>query len=140
MNNLVPERAKKFRNSVGIFEDAVRTLEPVETELFHHFAHLTYTRELHIPAGAVATGKIHRHACTNILMKGRMRVVTEEDDFDVIAPAVWASGPGIKKVVYILEDVILLNVHPWDGKANLKEIEAEVIVPSYEQLQIEAGL
>lgn len=136
----LPKRTETFREKIPALESAIRNLEPVETELFHHFGHLTYTRELRIPAGSFALGKIHRHECTNILMQGKMQMITAEGDYYVEAPSVFKTGPGIQKAVYILEDVILLNIHPWDGKATLEQIEAQVIVPSYEQFQIEAGL
>jgi len=118
----------------------VRELPPVELEEKHYFAHGTYTRELHIPKGTVLTGKIHRESCINILSKGKLKVVTDEGEYEVEAPHTFVSGPGVKKAGFALEDSIWINVHPWDGEANesaLEAIEDSVIVPSYEALDHE---
>lgn len=122
------------RDSIMALETELKKHEQIELETRHHFAHGTYTRELHIPKRCVITGKIHRHSCINILAKGKIRVVTEEDDYDIEAPYVFVSGPGIKKAGYALEDSVWINVHPWNGTDSLEQIEAEVIVPSYENL------
>jgi hypothetical protein len=110
---------------------------PVEMREEHLFAYGTYTRVLHIPAGTVLTGKIHRHSCINIVTQGKLRVVTDEGEYDIEAPHHFVSGPGVKKAGYALEDTIWINVHPWDGDPDLDEIEKEVIIESYEQLEQE---
>ena len=109
----------------------------VEFETKHYFAEGTYTRELYLPKGSVLTGKIHRHSCINILTKGRMKVVTDEGEYEISAPYTFVSGPGVKKAGYALEDSIWINVHPWDGPEDLELIEEAVIVPSYEALENE---
>jgi len=115
----------------------LREFDQYELETKHHFAHGTYTRELHIPADMVITGKIHRHSCINIVTKGRLKVLTDEGEYEICAPHTFVSGPGVKKAAYTLEDTIWINVHPWDGEQNLELIEQAVIVPSYEALESE---
>lgn len=113
----------------------VENLEPVDLPVKHYFAHGTYTRELHIPAGTILTGEIHRHSCINIISKGKIVAVTDEGRFEIEAPHTFVSGPGVKKGGLALEDTIWLNVHPWFGEPDLKLIEQEVIAPSYEALE-----
>jgi hypothetical protein len=132
MVNLV-ERSQ-VRDNIVALEGEMLKLPQAELETNHYFAHGTYTRELKIPAGVLITGKIHRNSCINILTKGRIRVVTEEDDYDIEAPYVFVSGPGIKKAGYALEDSIWINVFPWDGKADVPQIESEVTLPNYDHL------
>ncbi len=122
------------RGQIVALETELLKHEQIELETLHHYAHGTYTRELRIPKGCVITGKIHRHSCINILAKGKIRVVTEEDDYDIEAPFTFVSGAGIKKAAYVLEDAVWINVHPWNGTDNLEQIEHEVIVPTYENL------
>ena len=112
-------------------------LEQIELHVEHYFAHGTYTRELYLPQGAVLTGKIHRHSCINMLTKGKMRVVTDEGEYDIEAPYTFVSGSGVKKAGYAIEDSIWINVHPWDGEADLEQLEQQVIIPSYEALERE---
>lgn len=113
---------------------------PLELKTEHLFSHGTYTRVLHIPAGTVLTGKIHRHSCINIITQGKMRVVTDEGEYDIQAPHHFVSGPGVKKAGYALEDTIWINVHPWNGTDDLEQIEHEVIIPSYDALENEVEL
>ncbi len=137
-SNLAVNRLQ-VRSKIAALEDELRKMPQIDPETKHYFAHGTYTRELHLPAGATVTGKIHRHSCINILLKGKIRVVTEEDDYDLQAPYVFVTSPGIKKAVHVIEDVIWLNVHPWNGSDDLEQIESKVITPSYDQLQIEVS-
>jgi hypothetical protein len=111
--------------------------EQVELKTTHYFAHGSYVRELFIPKGVTLTGKIHRHSCINVISKGRILVVTGEDEYEISAPHTFVSGPGVKKAGHALEDTIWINVHPWDGVMSLEEIEHEVITPSYEALEKE---
>lgn len=131
----------EHRDRMAGLESAIlRELPAVELVEKHHFAHGTYTRELHIPKGTVLTGKIHRHSCINILSKGKIKVVTDEGEYEIEAPHTFVSGPGVKKAGFALEDSIWINVHPWDGESNeeaLEAIEDQVIVPSYAALDHE---
>jgi hypothetical protein len=132
MVNLV-ERSQ-VRDNIVALEVEMRKHEQLDLEVQHLFANGTYTRILKIPAGTLLTGQIHRHSCTNIMVKGRIRVVTEDDDYDLEGYNAFVSGPGIKKAAYALEDTIWINIHPWNGTDSLEQIEQEVIVPSYENL------
>lgn len=128
----------EHRSKMLELEGAIlRDFEQVEFDTRHYFAHGTYTREVRVPAGFVITGKIHRHSCINIVSKGKIKVVTDEGDYEIEAPHTFVSGPGVKKAAYTLEDTIWINVHPWDGEEDLDMIEKTVIVPSYEALESE---
>jgi hypothetical protein len=133
-NVVSPFAGKSIRENILTLENHLRKMPQVEILPRHYFAHGTYTREVHLPAGSIITGKIHKHSCINMLMKGKIRVVTEEDDYDIEAPYVFVSGPGIKKAAHVIEDVIWLNVHPWNGTDTVEQIEDDVIIPSYENL------
>lgn len=131
------EHKEKMEN----LEHAIlRDLESVELEELHYFAHGTYTRELRIPKDTVLTGKIHRDSCINIISKGKIRVVTDEGEYDIEAPHTFVSGPGVKKAGYTLEDTIWINVHPWDGEEDVDTIEEKIIIPSYKALAQEIRL
>ena len=125
------------RNKILMLEESMRDLPQTELEVNHYFAHGTYTRELRIPKGVALTGKIHRYSCINILAQGKIRVVTEEDIYDIEAPYTFVSGPGIKKAGYALEDTVWLNVHPWDGEMTVKQLEHQIIASSYDALMQE---
>jgi hypothetical protein len=101
----------------------------------HYFAPGIYLRSLFIPAGTVLTGKIHRYETMNILVFGTIRVVNTSDGEmrEVTGPRVFNSPAGTKKAGYAVTDCLFMNVHPTESQ-DLKEIEAEMIAPSFEDL------
>lgn len=122
--------ALNTRQAIVALEQAMRANPDiqVEFEVKHYFAHGTYTKELYIPAGVVLTGKIHRNSCINILSKGKMRVISDEGQYDIEAPYVFVSGPDVKKAGYALEDSIWINVFPWNGADTPEQIEEAVTI------------
>lgn len=92
-----------------------------------------YAREIFIPKGYVLTGKIHKYAHLNFVMKGRILVADETGKRRIEAPCVFLSSPGIKRIGYAEEDTIWVTIHltatPEESK--LAEIEDEVIAKSY---------
>ena len=110
-------------------EVEIAKLPEVALHVEHLFAHKTYARVLHIPAGTVLTGKEHRHATINILLKGRIRIsATNEEPRDMEAPAIFVSQPGCRRAGLAIEDTIWVNVHGTE-ETDLEKIEAEHIVP-----------
>jgi hypothetical protein len=104
----------QHRIKMEALEEVLSQYEQAELKVEHHFAHGTYTRVLYLPAGTILTGKIHRHSCVNIVMQGRIAVLTDEGDKEIVAPYVFVSGAGVKKAGAVLEDTIWVNVQPWD--------------------------
>lgn len=130
----------EYRGKVAALEEKILELEPVEMVTNHYFAHGTYTRELIIPKGTLVTGKIHRYSCTNIITKGKILAVSDEGEYEIEAPHVFVSGSDVKKACYALEDTIWINVHPWDGKMDLEQIEQELIVPPTKAIEQKESL
>lgn len=119
--------------NLGALEDAIREL-PIQIDpeelTTHHFAPGLYLRELFIPAGTVLTGKIHRFETMNILLKGSIRVTTDNGMKTLDAPQIFNSKPGTKKAGFAITDTTWLNVHPTE-ETDLKEIEREFIIPEH---------
>ena len=78
---------------------------------FHHHCEGAYLRELHMPAGQVLTGGIHRYGCINVLLKGKLKVVQSDKEEIIQAPSIYITGPGEKKALFALEDTIFCTVH-----------------------------
>lgn len=108
----------------------------------HHFANGSYVREFFLPKGFVVTGKIHRYACINILVTGKI-AVAQADGIDTVmsAPFIYTSGAGEKKVLFALEDTLFINVHRLPEElidcTDPEELEDHFIVPSFEALEQE---
>lgn len=139
----VVEINQQHRAKMEALEDAMlRELEPAHMELEHLFAHGTYTRVLHIPAGTVLTGHIHRHSTINIIPSGKILIAMEDGDKVVEGPTWFVSGPGTKKAGYALEDTVWINVLPNENED--REIEVlenkSVYKEGYAQLEREQRL
>ena len=128
--------AAPTRAQILDFERLLAEQPGAVTELptFHHFAPGVYSRELHIPAGYVLTGKTHRHAHMNFLMAGDITVWIDGAMQRIQAPKAFVSQPGTKRIGYAHSDVIWVTVHPTQ-ETDLAKIEAEVIaLPEFEGL------
>ena len=92
-----------------------------------------------MPKGTPIIGKIHATEHFNILLTGRVTVLTAEGVEEITAPHTFISKAGVQKVVYIHEDCIWQTVHVTD-KTDLEEIEKEVICEDYDHLLIDGLL
>ena len=100
----------------------------------HFFAPGVYGRKMRIPQDMCVVGRIHKHAHLNVVMKGKVKVVTEFGEDTIEAPHVWVSKPGTKRAVYALEDTEWITIHPNPKELrDLDELEAEYVVDSYEE-------
>ena len=100
-----------------------------EIELNHvdHFSKGVYARELHIPAGTVLTGKIHKFQNLNIMSKGDISVLMEDGTIKrVQAPFTVVSPPGTRRVAYAHTDCVWTTIHGTE-KTDVDEIEKEFI-------------
>jgi hypothetical protein len=127
------------REKMASLEEAVLSspdnIDINKLECHHYFSHGLYTRELHIPAGVVITGKIHRHSNVNILSKGKVIAVTDKGRVVLEAPYTLVSGELIKKAIYAIEDAVWINCLPWDKEPSVDLVEEEYIVPTYETIE-----
>jgi hypothetical protein len=102
------------------------------------FGCYTYAREMTIPFDTVIIGKLHRHRHLNIISKGRVSVITEHGPKHYIAPCTFISEVGTKRAVYAEADTLWTTIHTvsYGREEDLDKIEAEVIAPSYEDLNL----
>lgn len=120
------EKIQKFQSAL---EALPGDLKRDYTDLTsHYFADGLYARALFIPAGDTVVGKMHRQSHINFLMKGTIRVWTEQGMKTLEAPQIITSEPGCKRVGYALTDTVWVTVHA-STKTDLKELEAELIIP-----------
>jgi hypothetical protein len=107
--------------------------------LFHSFADGVYVREIHIPAGELLVGKIHRHSHPNFLMRGSVSVITEDGGAELLtAPCYMISPAGTKRAVFAHEDCSWITVHVTD-ETDLKKIEEYVIAEDYDDDALNAN-
>ena len=136
--------------SVGSFVPTREQIEALEREMamlptrveelpvFHHFAPGVYAREMHIPAGMLVTGKVHKTTHLNIVSAGELTVWTEEGMKRIRAPYTFVSQPGTKRVGLAHEHTVWTTIHVTE-QTDLAKIEEEVIEPSDNLVGLEYG-
>lgn len=142
-------RLVEFREKINDFqkqfEDGLKNgdLTPSPYSYKHHFTKVhsefgaaLYGREMHLTKGAIIIGKIHKYPVLNVLLKGKLAVVSENGRRIIEAPCVYSSDPNIRRVGHVLEDCIWLNVLMTNhvGEENLDEILNDHTANSYEEV------
>ena len=106
--------------------------------LKHSFGNGIYMREIFIPKDTILTGKIHRHSHPNVLMAGRVAVVTEGAGLQILeGPMAMISDAGTKRALVALTDLHWITFHNVGEERDLEKIEAIVIAETYEQFEAE---
>lgn len=105
-------------------------------ELKHSFAGPLYIREMRIPKGMLLTGRIHRHEHPFFLLAGDLTVF---DEFDggrrIKAPVYFVSKPGVKRIGFAHEDVLMVTVHYVGEERDLLKIEDMETAWTYEEYE-----
>ncbi|MCG3778247.1 MAG: hypothetical protein JW388_0960 [Nitrospira sp.] len=101
----------------------------VECPLKHQFAPGVYLREIEMPVNTFIIGHEHKTKHFNIVLSGRASVIINGELLDIVAPCIFVSEPGVRKVLYIRETMRWLTVHPTD-ETDIDKLEDMMIVRS----------
>lgn len=122
-------------------ESAFLKMPQVDCPVTHLFAPGIYWRELALPAGTFAIGHKHRTEHLNVILSGRVRVLSDGHVVELAAPQVFVSKPGTRKMVYALEDTRWANVHSNAGdETDMDKLELLNIEKSGSFLEHEAEM
>lgn len=124
------------REQILAFQGALAPLEQRECPLVHSFAPGMYSRQILLPADTFIVGKIHKHAHLNIVVRGRVTVVTEFGTREIHVtdgPITFTSDAGTKRALYVHEETIWITIHAVQS-TDLAEIERDIIAPDYAEL------
>jgi hypothetical protein len=121
--NEVVEIAKKSLLAVANMINAEKELlqQPqVDCPVVHHFGPNLCIREVFMPAGTLAIGHKQKFDHMNIMLSGKVMVVDDNGNTNVLtAPMIFVGKPG-RKIGYVLEDMVWQNIYATD----LKDVEA----------------
>jgi len=93
--------------------------EQIDCPVIHRFGPGIYIREVFIPAGTLAIGHTQKTEHLNIMLKGRVAMLNDHGDLEeIVAPHIYVGQPG-RKIGYISEDMVWLNVY----STNERDIE-----------------
>lgn len=111
----------------------IEEFEQIPMPLTHHFSPGIYVREIFMPAGSFVVGHEHKTKHLNMVLSGSARVMMEGKIYDVQAPCVIESGPGVRKVLFIEEDMRWATIHANpDDEQDVVKLEERLINMSEE--------
>lgn len=114
-------------------------IQPVEAPVTHRFTPGLYIREIFMPAGTVATTKIHKTEHPYVISKGKVSVYVEGGGIDtIVAPFTGITKPGTRRLIYVHEDTVWTTFHV-TPHTDIKLIEADIIEPHVNPLLETAG-
>lgn len=125
------QAAGSIRAKIYALQASLADFPEVEAPLSHVFAPGVYMRTMHIKAGCVVVGKIHKHTHGYILSQGRVTIVSEAGGTEHMqAPLTMVSLAGTKRAIVAHTDVVLTTIHVTNA-TNLDELEQELIADNY---------
>jgi hypothetical protein len=105
----------------------------------HRFSLGIYCREIHIPAGHIVIGKLHKFEHLNVISQGHVTCLTEFGIEEYRAPYTFISRPGVKRVVYAHENTIWAGFFPAET-TNPDDVEDKIICKNYAEFDSYAAL
>jgi hypothetical protein len=99
---------------------------PLKRELADGF----YTREVHIPAGHLLAGAIHRKDSFVMMKSGKLIVAAAGESTVLTGPCMFMSSKGKQKIGYAVEDTVWVDIHRTDAKT-IEEADAELFTEDY---------
>jgi hypothetical protein len=89
-----------------------------------------YARQMSVPKKVLLVGEIHRHAHLNTISQGVALVFSEFGVEAVRAPCSFVSQPGIKRMIFAVEDLVWTTYHP-TMKTHVDDVRHECIMDAY---------
>ncbi len=127
----------ELRPKVEFLESEMLKMPQVAIALEHYFSkgdgtNGVYARLIRVPAGTLYTGKVHKYEQLNILMQGEASILFPDGMRRIVAPDIWVSPPGVKRIVWAHTDVVRVTIHG-TPLTDLAEIEEHFIAQTDEE-------
>tara|TARA_R110000823_G_scaffold12245_8_gene41004 strand:+ start:302 stop:763 length:462 start_codon:yes stop_codon:yes gene_type:complete len=123
-------------NNVNIISDYGNIIRCNEFPLKHSFADGIYIRQMGMSKDSLVVGAVHNHLHAWFLLTGKITVITESTEEDFIAPCYVISTPGVKRIIYAIEESIFVNIHKNPSNTqDLDELEAEIVSKNYKEYE-----
>src|SRR5438132_1119749 len=116
------------REKIERLTEVLRALPPAELKTKHYWINGIYVREMFLPAGTVAVGKIHKVEHVFMVTAGTVVLVHENGaPVTVEAPYIVTCAPGTRRAATALTDVTMIGVYRTDER-DIEKAERELIV------------
>ena len=116
--------------------DETRLVYPNMWEYKHSFGDGVYVREMKMKKGQLGFSAIHKHSYAFFLLSGILASSKEEGVEEFIGPCYIISPQGAKRIVYAIEDCVIVTIHanPTNTQ-DLKELEKSNVVFNWEEYE-----
>lgn len=122
-------------------EKRLLALPQIELPLEHRFSFGVYMREILMPAGTFVIGAKHRTEHLNIITQGRALVMMDGIIREVTAPCTFVSGAGVRKTLYIAEEMRWATIHlNLDNERDIEVLEGRLVDFNPTELEHRADL
>lgn len=118
-----------YNNKIEQAEEALLDLPQSGVPLEHAFAPGVYLRQVVMPANTIVIGHQHKTKHFNVVLTGKAIVVMNGDRHIIQAPCIFVSEPGVRKVLYIIEEMRWATIHPTD-ETDIETLEDQLITKS----------
>ena len=110
-------------------EAAMLRMPQIETKLTHRFAPGVYMREIFMPAQSIVIGHEHKTSHFNVILSGKAVVMMDGHCHQLKAGDVVVSESGVRKVLYVEEDMRWATIHP-TTETDVERLEEQLIIKS----------
>lgn len=94
-----------------------------EPKVVHHFSDGVCVREMHVTAGTLVVGAIHKTNHITMLIKGSMQLRIGDESRLIEAPYTFEALAGTRKLGLAYTDCVVSNIMP-TTLTNIEDIEA----------------
>jgi hypothetical protein len=92
-------------------EQTLLQLPQVECSVVHHFGPGVCIREVFMPADTLAIGHKQKFDHLNIMLRGKVMIVTDDGSTQVLTAPMIFTGKAGRKIGYVLEDMVWQNIY-----------------------------
>lgn len=126
---------RQFRQKILDLQTELAEQPQVDLPVLHDFSKGVYCRQILMKKGTLVIGKTHKTEHLNIVMSGSASVLIDGEVKFIKAPYVFNSGKGIKKVLYIHEEMIWATIHLTD-ETDLNNLEKLMVYTEKEEREL----
>lgn len=127
------ETHEETQEKVERLKQAMEKMPQADVPVTHRYLEGIYVREVLMKKGLIVVGKIHKQEHIAIISSGEAMVLTENGLERIKAPYTFKSPPGVRRALYILEDMTWTTVHRTD-ETDLVAIEEQLIAEDFKAL------
>jgi hypothetical protein len=120
--------------NVDVIQNALLPLKQESCQLFHIFGAGIYIRELHMKAGTFAIGHFQKQKHNNIMLKGKVALLGDNNLVNVIEAPFFSVGNSGRKMGYVLEDTIWQNIYATE-ETDIEKLESMFLEKSPDYIE-----